>query len=54
MPLGAKDGPTLVSHVLHRLIYGKHSQSSCLKPQGMHRALIFGMYNHLVDIYQVV
>ena len=39
---GAKNGPTLGSHVLHRLIMGKH-EKIFLSETTSPRALIFGM-----------
>ena len=45
---GAKNGPFLGSHVLHRLIRGKHEKiflSETIRP----RAIIFGMLHHLMD-----
>ena len=39
------------SHILHRLILGKH-ENIFLSKTSSHRALIFGMQHHLVDHYQ--
>ena len=45
-------GPPRGSHVLHRLKKGKH-EKIFLPETTRTRALIFDMYHHLVDLYQV-
>ena len=52
MPLGPKMASPSGTRVLHRLIDGKHEQIF-LSETTRHRALIFGMYYHLMYIYQV-
>ena len=53
MPLGPKMAPPPGSHVLHRLIYGKTLKKFFLSETIRPRALIFGMWHHLIDLYQV-
>ena len=48
----SKNGPPRGSHVLHRLYRGKH-EKIFLSESIWFRALIFGMWHHLVDLYHV-
>ena len=50
---GAKYGPTPGSQVLHRLNYLVKHEQFFLSETIWPRVLIFGMYHHLVDLYQV-
>ena len=52
MPLGPIMAQPKGLHVLHRLIEGMH-EKIFLSETIRDRALIFGMYHHLVDFYQV-
>ena len=47
MSVGRKMGPPWASHVLHRLIFGKH-EKVFFSEITRHRAFILGMLHHLV------
>ena len=53
IPLGPKMAGPGGSNVLRWLIKRKHKKNFLSETLGLDRALTFGMYHHLVDLYQV-